>query len=116
MTLWMNLPMTGLPPGCTTTLAGSNERPRRAPTSAAKASRRGMMPAAAQYPVMPSAIALSMASTTFAGVGRFMSPRWNGNTRLPFAAHSAAASETAKAVSVPRFWRREASCIGAVYI
>src|SRR3954465_4918758 len=38
-----------------------------------------------------------------------MSPRWNGYTLLPFAAHSAAASETAKAVSVPRLFKRSAS-------
>src|SRR4051795_5451416 len=38
-----------------------------------------------------------------------MSPRWNGYTLLPLAAHSAAASETAKAVSVPRLFKRSAS-------
>src|SRR6185503_9410888 len=59
----------------------------------------------------PSAIARFIASTTFAGVGRLMSPRWNGNTLLPFALHSAAASETAKAVSVPRLFNRSASTI-----
>src|SRR5688572_1965438 len=42
-----------------------------------------------------------MASTMFAGVGRLMSPRWNGYTRLPRAAQSAAAADTANAVSVP---------------
>src|SRR4051812_22405825 len=36
-----------------------------------------------------------------AGVGRLMSPRWNGYTRLPRAAQSAAAADTANAVSVP---------------
>src|SRR4029079_11195294 len=38
-----------------------------------------------------------------------MSPRWKGYTLLPSAAHSAAASETAKAVSVPRLFNRSAS-------
>ena len=70
--------MTGLPPGCTDTSSAVYVTPRAAPTWAARASRNGMMPALAQYVVLPSRTARIMASTIGAAVGMFRSPRWNG--------------------------------------
>ena len=72
----MNLPITGLPPGWMATFWGPSSSPREAATSAARASRSGMMPALGQYPVLPSRMACSAASTMFGGVGKSMSPRW----------------------------------------
>ena len=45
----------------------------------------------------------------FSGVGRSMSPRWNGYTVWPSALHAFASAETANAVSVPRRLMRSAT-------
>src|SRR5436305_12089403 len=68
------------------------------------------MPTVAQYPVLPSAIALNAASTMFLGVGRFMSPRWNGYTRFPLDAHDEHSADTANAVSLPSRDKCSANC------
>ena len=47
----------------------------------------------------------------FFEVGMFKSPKWNGNIRFPFEPHSAAACETANAVSVPKFAKRVANAM-----
>ena len=66
----VNLPMTGLPPGCTAHVVGAvgdaaGGRPRRprAPRAA------GAMPALGQYVVLPSRMALVVASAMLAGGG-----------------------------------------------
>ena len=78
MAAMSHLPITGLPPGCTDTSSAVYVTPRAAPTSAARASRSGATPALAQYVVLPSRMARSMAATMGSAVGMLRSPRWNG--------------------------------------
>ena len=52
-----------------------------------EASRSGNIPSEGQYPVKPSLMLFTVASTIFFGVGRLISPKWNGYTLFPFSDH-----------------------------